>query len=67
MTVEIAWAALAVVTVASELAARRAKGQLSTLGRLGAWIGRSLPGRALLWVAWVFVGVHLFTRYTLAR
>lgn len=67
MIVEIVWAVLALAAIGTELAARRGGSGISNLARLGARIATWPPGRALLWLTWMFLGVHFFTRYTLPR
>ncbi len=61
----IAWLALLALAVLFELLARRRRTKTSTLAQLGATIASRLPGRVLLVLVWIYVGVHLFTRYTL--
>jgi hypothetical protein len=39
----------------------------SSLARLGALLATRIPGRVVLLLIWVFVGVHLFARYTLSH
>jgi hypothetical protein len=63
MIVTIIWWGLIAVAVALEVIARARPEALSSLARSGAWLARSIPGRAVLWAAWIFVGVHLFARY----
>jgi hypothetical protein len=67
MIVTATWIALLVACVALELAAHRPGSRIATLRQLGAKLAARVPGRALLWAVWVFIGVHLFTRYTIPR
>ncbi|HEV7958940.1 MAG TPA: hypothetical protein VGP11_05725 [Acidimicrobiales bacterium] len=53
------------MSVLVELVARRHPHRVVTIEQTGARIARSVLGRAILWFAWIFVGVHLFTRYTI--
>lgn len=67
MIVTIAWIALLVASVAIELVSRRHPQRVATIEQTGARIATRLLGRAVLWIAWIFVGVHLFARYTVPR
>jgi hypothetical protein len=59
------WLVLLALSVVVELIARLGGGRTSTLGRVGAAIAKTLSGRVLLLLLWMFVGLHLFSRYTL--
>jgi hypothetical protein len=61
----IMWLALGGACVLIEVRARRHPQRTATIARVGGLIARHRAGRALLVLAWVFVGVHFFTRYTL--
>lgn len=61
----IGWLALAAMCVFIELRARRSAGRRATIGRMVEIIASRRVGCLLLALAWVFVGVHFFTRYTL--
>lgn len=65
MIATAAWIALLLACVAIEIRARRAGSRTSTLGQLAARLASRRGGLILLWALWVFVGVHLFTRYTI--
>jgi hypothetical protein len=40
---------------------------MAPLAHLGARLASNLPLRVTLWAGWIFVGLHLFARYTLPR
>ena len=61
----LAWLVLLSVSVLIELLARLGVGRTPTLGRVGAAIATTLGGRVLLLLLWMYVGFHLFSRYTL--
>ena len=63
MIVTIIWWVLVAFSVALEVIARTRPGAVASLARVGAWLAHSIPGRLLMWMGWIFVGVHLFTRY----
>ncbi|MGC2168870.1 MAG: hypothetical protein WA580_07200 [Acidimicrobiales bacterium] len=63
MIVTVIWWVLIGGGAALEGLARARPQTLATLARAGAWLAHSIPGRVLLWMGWIFVGVHLFTRY----
>lgn len=67
MIVTTAWIVLAVACGALEIAARRPGSRVASLRQLAARLAVRVPGRVVLFAAWVFVGVHLFTRYTIPR
>jgi hypothetical protein len=58
------WIALLVLCALIELSARVRPKRISTLSRTVSMLATRIPGRTLL-VLWVFVGFHLFARYTL--
>ena len=58
------WLVLLAIGALIELLARMGVGRLTTLGRVGAAIATSFGGRLLLLLVWMFVGFHLFSRYT---
>ncbi len=61
--VTVLWWVLIGAGVAVEVLARARPQMVASLARLGAWLACWFPGRVLLWLGWIFVGVHLFTRY----
>ena len=67
MIVTIAWIVLLAASVAIELVSRRYPERVATIEQTGARIATRLLGRAVLWIAWIFVGVHLFARFTIPR
>lgn len=62
-----AWIALLSVCAVIELVARYRPRAVASLERIGARIATRITGRLVLWGLWIFIGVHLFTRYTLPR
>lgn len=63
----IAWVALLALAVALEAAAHLGLIRLSPLAHLARrWWTHPL-GRLALLCAWSFVGIHLFSRYTVPR
>ncbi|MGA7836207.1 MAG: hypothetical protein WCA31_13460 [Acidimicrobiales bacterium] len=65
MDATIAWVALLVAGALVELMARLHPRRVSSLERTGARLATHVAGRALLWALWIFVGLHLFARYTM--
>jgi hypothetical protein len=65
--VKVIWCALLALCVLIEVAGRTRPARVSTLRRTGAMIATRVPGRVVLILLWVFVGVHLFSRYTIPR
>jgi hypothetical protein len=65
--VTVAWWVLIVASVIMEIVARVRPQLVAPLSRLGAQLARIMPLRVVLWVGWIFIGLHLFTRYTLPR
>jgi hypothetical protein len=63
--VTVVWWVLIVASAAMELVARGRPEVIAPLSRVGARLARVLPLRVVLWAGWIFLGVHLFTRYTL--
>jgi hypothetical protein len=61
----IGWLVLAAMCGFIELRARRSAGHTATMSRFVEIVASRRAGRLVLALAWVFVGVHLFTRYTL--
>jgi hypothetical protein len=65
--VTILWWVLIGAGAAFEVAARVRPTLIVPLARLGARLASNVALRVALWVAWIFVGIHLFARYTLPR
>lgn len=65
--VTVVWWVLIVGSVIMEIVARVRPQVIAPLSRVGARFASVLPLRILLWVGWIFIGAHLFTRYTLPR
>jgi hypothetical protein len=63
----IAWIALLSASLLIELLARRERYDIASLSHAGAWVATRVVGRALLWILWIFVGLHLFARYGVQR
>jgi Family of unknown function (DUF6186) len=60
----VLWLVLLGVAITTELVARWRR-RVATLSSFFASIATRRVGRAALLVIWVFVGLHLFARYTL--
>jgi hypothetical protein len=58
------WLALLAAAVLIEVLGRRRPNRVSSLGRAAAIMERRITGRVVLIVVWVFIGFHLFARYT---
>lgn len=63
----IAWLVLLGACVIIEFLARRYPTRISALSRFGATLASRRAALVLLVLFWVFVGVHLFARYTIPR
>ena len=61
----VCWLILLASGVLIELLSRLGRISTPTLNRTGAVIARSVVGRLFLLAFWIFVGLHLFARYTL--
>lgn len=59
------WWALLAAAVLVEVFGRLRPNRVSTLGRAGTVMSRRVSGRAVLVLLWIFVGIHLFARYTI--
>lgn len=67
MIVDALWIGLLVVTAGLELLGRTRGPATVAPSMVAGVLGRVWPGRILLVVVWVFVGWHLFARYTIPR
>lgn len=65
MWATIGWLVLLGLSAAVEVASRLRAGPTPTLARVGAVIATRFSGRVILILLWVFVGLHLFARYTI--
>jgi hypothetical protein len=65
MIVTVVWWVLILASVVTELVARLLPRAIAPLARVGARLASALPLRFVLWAGWIFIGLHLFTRYTL--
>jgi hypothetical protein len=63
----ILWFVLLGASVLLELLARLVPSRFSTISQFGASVASRRTGRVVLTLFWVFVGVHLFSRYTIPR
>jgi hypothetical protein len=63
--VTVLWWVLIAGGAALEVAGRIRPALVAPLSRLGDRVASHLPLRVALWVGWIFVGVHVFARYTL--
>ena len=67
MYATIGWLVLLGASILIEAYGRFRSARTSSLARLGALLATRIPGRVVLLLIWVFVGVHLFARYTLSH
>jgi hypothetical protein len=61
----VGWLFLPVVGVLVQVFARREPSRISTLSQFGALLASRVAGRVLLTLLWLFIGLHLFARYTI--
>jgi hypothetical protein len=59
------WLIVLALGVLIEVLSRLGRITTPTLNRTGALVARSVVGRLCLLAFWIFVGLHLFARYTL--
>jgi hypothetical protein len=59
------WLGLLTMGVLIELVGRLRPSSVSSLRRAASLGAEHITGRVILIVFWLFVGLHLFTRYTL--
>jgi sorbitol-specific phosphotransferase system component IIC len=64
MFVTILWIALLALCALIELIGRARHERVATLSRTASLFATRIPGRVLLVLLWIFVGLHLFARYT---
>lgn len=67
MAVTAIWLALLAIGILIEVLGRLRPSRVSTLDRAAAMIERRITGRVILILLWIFVGFHLFARYTVPR
>jgi hypothetical protein len=65
MNASALWLVLLVAAALVEFVARRRPNRVSTLHRATSMAAELLPARVVLIAFWMFVGVHLFARYTI--
>jgi hypothetical protein len=63
----VGWIVLLAASLVIELLSRREPRRLASLPQTGDWVATRVIGRALLWLLWIFVGLHLFARYGVHR
>jgi multidrug resistance efflux pump len=61
----IAWIALFVAIVQIMFFSHTQESRTATITKTGDAVATRVSGRVILLLFWIFVGVHLFTRYTL--
>ena len=61
----VGWIVLLGAFVILEVLSRLNVTHTSSLARTGAMLAARLAPRILLLLLWIFVGLHLFTRYTI--
>jgi len=59
------WIALLAAGVLLEVFGWLRPNRVSTLSRATAMIEQRIAGRVILIALWIFIGVHLFARYTI--
>jgi hypothetical protein len=64
MNASVIWLVLLVACVLIDVLGRLRPARISTLSRTTSMVARRTSGRVLLILLWVFVGFHLFARYT---
>jgi hypothetical protein len=64
MNASAIWIALLVASVLIEVLGRLRPTRVSTLSRAASVMASRTSGRATLILLWIFVGFHLFARYT---
>lgn len=67
MYATVGWLVLLGASILVEVLARFRSTRIPTLVQLGATLASRVPGRVLLILLWIFVGFHLFARYTIPR
>ena len=65
MNATVLWVTFLCVAILIEVLGRRHPRRVATLSRAMSVIARRVPGRVVLIVLWLFVGIHLFARYTI--
>ncbi len=60
----LSWVAIAGAAVVWETVCRTGRRRSPDISRTGAMLARRLPWRIVLAATWIFVGVHLFARYS---
>jgi hypothetical protein len=61
----IAWIALFCVVVQIMFLSHKRHSKTTTLAKTGNAVATRVSGRVILLLFWIFIGVHLFARYTL--
>jgi hypothetical protein len=64
MYATVIWLALLIAGVLIEVLGRLRPTRVSTLNRATSMLATRISGRAILILLWVFIGFHLFARYT---
>lgn len=64
---DILWFVLLGASVTIEILARLVPSRFATLTQFASSVATRRLGRLLLALLWMFVGVHLFARYTVPR
>ena len=59
------WITLLVLVLVTGVLARRRLPHVATLSQTLNFISRRVPGRVILVIVWIFIGVHLLSRYTI--
>lgn len=64
MNATVLWIAILAIAVITEICGRRFPDRVATLERTLSLVASRVLGRVILVVCWIFVGVHLFARYS---
>jgi hypothetical protein len=65
MLVTALWITLLVLAVLTDVVGRRRSTGVATLSQALNFVVRRVPGRVILVIVWIFIGFHLFSRYTI--
>lgn len=61
----ILWLGIIGLALGWEIICRLSHNRFLSIGRLGSFIAIRIPGRIALFAIWIFIGIHVFSRYTI--
>lgn len=61
----LAWVAIVALGCAWEIACLMSRGRFPSLEKVLAQISSTTTGRLVMFIIWVFLGVHFFARYAM--